>query len=203
MPDYKLQVTLWPTDNVPENVSTNTFSCLADDLTAAELFKDAVIGEYQSMVARFPEVIRQNNHVWKIYDRGDPAPIYPASEGTFNFPTAPTGGPLPTEVALCMSFQALITSGIPQARRRGRVYFGPLKASDLAAGGRPSATLVSALDTFGTDLLAASNAAATWTWGVYSETASTFAPIANGWVDDEFDTQRRRGRVLTTRTVFP
>jgi len=28
-------------------------------------------------------------------------------------------------------------------------------------------------------------------------------PVANGWVDDEFDTQRRRGRLPVVRTVFP
>lgn len=200
---YLLQVTLFPTSNVPEDAVTNSWSAEVDDLTAAIAFKDAVIAEYLTARDVWPTTVRQNDHVWKLYDRDDPAPIYPADEGTWSFPVATTGDPAPPEVALCLSFQGLVVSGTPQARRRGRAYFGPLDANKIGTDGRPVAGLISDLEDFGNNLLTASNAAASWTWCVFSGASDANVPIANGWVDNEFDTQRRRGRRYTARTVFP
>lgn len=203
MPSYQLQVILYPTSNVEADAVSNSWSCDADDLTAAELFKDEILAFYVAVDGYLAGTVRQNNHVWKLYDRSDPQPRYPASEGTFNFPTAPAGAPAPPELAIVISFQALKTSGIPQARRRGRIYFGPNDITTIDGNGRPTSAATTFLAGAADDILTASNAAATWTWTVHSTVSGTDAPVNNGWVDDEFDIQRRRGRVPTSRTVFP
>lgn len=203
MPAYSLQVTLIPSSNVNADASTNTWSCDADDTTAAVAFKDAVLDFYDDMRAYYPALIRQSNHIWKVYNRADPEPRAPVAEGVYSFASAPSGNSLPTEVALCGSFQGQKTSGVPQARRRGRIYFGPIVATQIAPTARPSSTLVTALAQALDDLKTASDGAATWTWCVWSTVTGTNVPISDGWVDDEFDVQRRRGRIATSRTIYP
>jgi hypothetical protein len=101
-----------------------------------------------------------------------------------------------------LSFQGTPLSGTPQSRRRGRIYFGPFRTSGLNTQGRPAAGLITSLVNAGDALLAASDAAANWQWVIWSPTTGLEVGVANGWVDDEFDTQRRRGRVPTARTTF-
>ncbi len=200
---YLLQMTLFPSSNVTADVSTNSWSCEADSVADAESFKDSVIVLYNSFRSRLAGTIRQNNNEWKIYDRSDPLPRAPRSEGTWNFTTAPSGNSLPPEVALCLSFQGVRQSGQPQARRRGRVYMGPLNSAALETTGRPTALTVTTLRDAGNALRTASVAAAGWAWTVHSPTSGQDVSVSNGWVDDEFDTQRRRGREATSRNVFP
>lgn len=203
MTAFQLQVTLFPTSNIPADASTNTWSCEADDLTAAIAFKDAVLDFYDLVLQYLSGDVRQDDHVWKLYDRTDPEPRYPAAEGLFDLVAAPAGNPLPPECAVCVSFEGLPTSGIPQARRRGRIYLGPMDTTTLASNGRPSPTAINGIVSAADDLLTASLTATTWLWCVWSTVDGGNTPIARGWVDDEFDTQRRRGRVATTRTVYP
>ena len=40
-------------------------------------------------------------------------------------------------------------------------------------------------------------------WVIYSAVESGFSAISQVYVDDEFDTQRRRGFKTTTRTIAP
>lgn len=76
---------------------------------------------------------------------------------------------------------------------------------------RPWTDLVTAAAAVGTTLLAAGDASSgAWTWCIYSPTtetqtaslASSFIPIVGGWVDNAWDTQRRRGLEPTTRTTW-
>lgn len=203
MPFYQLQMTVIPTSNVLADAATNSWSCEADDRAAAELFKDAVVLFYQVARPWLAGTVRQNLHVWKIYDRADTPPRAPVSMGTWNFSTAPAGPPLPPEVAICCSFQGVPQSGVPQATRRGRIFLGPLDTITLDSNGRILSTCAVALAAGMDGLRTASIAAASWSWTIHSTTRDSDVQPSNGWVDDEFDTQRRRGRVPTSRTVFP
>jgi hypothetical protein len=40
------------------------------------------------------------------------------------------------------------------------------------------------------------------TWSVWSEANQTASPVRDGWVDDAWDTQRRRGLDSSARTTF-
>lgn len=180
----------------------NTFSFSAVDDTDLPSIATAVITAYNGFRPNYAGIVRQNNHTIKFYDRSDPTPRAPRYEETWNFAAAPSGNALPTECSLCVSFQANQVSGIPQARRRGRVFMGPLNSNLNAATGRPTAGLVTAGVTFGSSILASSVAAADWEWVVWSTVNNAPYIITNGWVDDEFDTQRSRGRDATARTVW-
>lgn len=142
----------------------------------------------------------------KTYNLDDAIPRVPITDSdvNVNFLSA-TGDNLPSEAAICLSFQGTRLSGVPQARRRGRVFLGPLRANTATTGGtvspRPAAAAIGSIITAATALKAASDASARVHWAVHSS-YGTSCLVDNGWVDDALDTQRRRGVAPTTRTVF-
>lgn len=203
MPQYTIQATIPTADNNVANYATNTWHVQADDLTAVGNAFTALTTFYNSMRPQMSALCRQNGWSLKAYDLADPTPRAPVLELVFSLASAPAGGGLPPEVALCMSFQGVRQSGIPQSRRRGRIYFPFIISTNNGSDGRPIGTLVTALVAAGDALLAASLASATWEWCVLSTVAGvSMVPITNGWVDNEWDTQRRRGRLATSRTTF-
>ena len=105
--------------------------------------------------------------------------------------------PLPAEVAVVNSFH-----GTPRSRRNtGRVYIGPLNqiAGEESGGDlRPADVLRSDLVQASLGLVGASG----FTWGVLSPTLAAITPVAGGFIDNAFDTQRRRGLDATTRNVW-
>lgn len=125
----------------------------------------------------------------------------------------------PAEVAAVLTFHGDLTD-IPQtavnptpppavirpaARRRGRIYLGPLHASAGAAGGPNADLLVSTA--FQDVVLAAAteleNTNVNLQWVVASDTAGEVYQVVGGWMDNAFDTQRRRGSAATVRTLWP
>lgn len=202
MPNYRVQTVLKTTDGVPANFVTNTWYCNADDSPALGLFLGGVIDIYQAMVTYLSPLLEQNGHQNIVYDMADPEPRAPFTIQTWDLLTAPSGTALPTEVALCLSYQGAKVSGLPQSRRRGRVYIGPFDTTALGSDGRPDTAMVTALRNVAKDLLDASDLATTWRWQQFSRVNDGFADVTDGWVDNEFDTQRRRGRPYTVRTAF-
>lgn len=149
--------------------------------------------------------------VLTFYDMSQPEPRVPIYEDTATLLMG-SGQSLPAEVALCMSYQGDRVAGANQARRRGRLYFGPLDGdynTTVNFVTRPTSSIITGIRDAGLALMTAS-AAAGFTWSVYSPTifASTgelnaaYTEITNGWVDNSFDTQRRRGPDSTTRTTW-
>lgn len=128
---------------------------------------------------------------------------------------------LPDEVASCLSFHAglgtqpevtpLPPTGPegdvhPRARRRGRIFIGPLNATATDTG---SAVIPRPSDVFRADVvksaaehLSADAAVDGWLWSVWSRADDILRFVVGGWVDDAWDTQRRRGVSATTRTTF-
>lgn len=120
---------------------------------------------------------------------------------------APLAGSLPEEVAVCLT---LLGAPPVTARRRGRIFLGPLVSSSavMAPAGTTSPTRVGStlsvtLKQAATRLQVAA-AAAGVPWCVRSTVPSeNFVPIVGGYIDDAFDTQRRRGPDDTVRTAWP
>jgi hypothetical protein len=82
------------------------------------------------------------------------------------------------------------------------VFIGPLGSSSIISEGdaRPTGELKG-------DLVQAAqvlrgNTALGVEWVVRSDTTGATAPVTDGWVDNAFDTQRRRGNRATQRNVF-
>lgn len=130
--------------------------------------------------------------------------------------------PLPAEVAVCLSFHGDLTGVAEEtpagpagpagdihgrARKRGRIYIPGLGATAVDAGSALGAPMhpncILAIREAAIDL--ASNAdLATFDidWVVYSKAGLAAATVVGGWVDNAFDTQRRRGLTPTTRGVW-
>ena len=112
--------------------------------------------------------------------------------------------PLPLEVATVLSFGTLIGTGLPLRRQRGRIYLGPLGTNTLnSEGDQPvvASGLVLVMREAAARLRDASQAAGT-PWSVWSRADAVLWPIVGGFVDNEFDTQRRRQLPATLRETW-
>jgi hypothetical protein len=136
----------------------------------------------------------------KVYDMSDPKPRYPVYTDTGQIGMS-GGSTLPTECAAVMSFQGIRIAGQVQARRRNRVYLGPFSITGNSEG-KVSPGLVETILFAGKELLNAAQASQSWEWVVYSPTANAIVELDNGWVDNGWDTQRRRGIRSTARGTF-
>jgi hypothetical protein len=96
----------------------------------------------------------------------------------------------PREIALCLSF----ARDRHNKRQRGRIYF-PIMLRYNDVGIRPSTAQMQAV----LDLFEESNdsfpdlGGVDWQFGIWSKTDQAFHGAKEAWVDNEWDTQRRRG----------
>jgi hypothetical protein len=197
------QDTLNPLDT---SVNVLHFFTLGDPATIAAEIADDIETAYEAFEGRFANAVAADfGTSVTFYDLSDPEPRAPVYQDLFPGTFTPAGGQmLPNEVAMCLSFQAARVSGQPQARRRGRIFLGPLGqvCLDSTDTGRPSiATIVAAVNV-GTSLLSQSVASLNYDWVVFSRADNEGYPVVDGWVDNAWDTQRRRGLAPTTRTIF-
>ena len=128
-------------------------------------------------------------------------------------------GPLPSEVALVMTYHSLLTDVPetesnptpppafirPAARRRGRIYLGPLAQQAISYTGPtnepfPIVGLTNAISGAAANLLTATPANTDWTQ--LSQAEGSMFSVTGGWIDNAFDSQRRRGNDPTTRTTW-
>lgn len=233
---YRTQIEFQPVSGLPEDVTVNTwhFEDAGDTDTetaghaingvmAAAYFTDTGalgnnLGEFISS-----SISRTNKPKLKTY-AVDKATGLAISEPIEDLPaafSAPIGaGPLPREIALCLSFHGDLTglaeevadtadAGLerdrPASRKRGRVYIGPLSQAALTAGtdSRPGAGIMAVSLRVGAYLLSGPAPLVTneLVPVVYSRKLRTTADITGFWVDNEWDTQRRRGLRRTTRST--
>lgn len=127
---------------------------------------------------------------------GSPFGVYPFTLGA----TTSTAS-LPDEVALCTSFASVVPPGGRPGRHRGRIYMGPFVSGFNTADGRPSdilvERLVAATNQLALDLIDAGVALSVW-----SRVDKATRPVVRGWVDNAWDTQRRRGVAATGRVTW-
>lgn len=223
------QVRLARTSGLPEDVVVNTFHFLTAsdpvDGTDAALITtrienfykvagDATVNAVQTYLSN---VLATSGHEIRVYDMGLPEPRTPIR--TLAMSLTPGSAALPSEVALCVSYRRPLISGVDPARRRGRIFVGPLST---AAAGATSAGDVRPIAAFQNSLAFAAQDLATPTtgspaWSVYSAPAAAYTgkdgqpipanpgdldAIVTVWVDNAFDTQRRRGAAPTSRVTL-
>lgn len=227
MPEYlRCTVTVPADSGLPADAITQTYHFTTEStpppaLALAEIANE--IGDcYDAFGSFLSKLYSWSTAYATFYNLADPKPRVPLGEYPLAMTTLPseagTNYSLPAEVALTVSFEGNQISGEPQSRRRGRVYIGPWQIGGSLDHASPPSAFTTALDNGFTALLAASDASAEWTWCVHSPSllagttkpplapqplASTFFPVVRGWVDNAWDTQRRRGIQATTRTLFP
>lgn len=213
MGNYRYQVALKNISGLSEDNFTNTFYAVAPNDVDGITFATSIIQGYRDPVAGGPSALAvflhkgvsraALAHKVTVYDLGTPIPRIPIAIVPFTLGAPSDENMLPSEVASCLSFQALPIPGGIQARRRGRVYIGPFCFFALAAGGsnndaRPGPALIEAMINLGQHLMAAPTAE----WSVHSTLSPVLLPVDNGWVDNAFDTQRRRGVDPSARNAF-
>lgn len=213
----RAQVTLPYTTNLPRDVAVNTYHfrvSAADDTTAAGIATN-LIALYNTSsggatVANYlsAQITRATNGCTvEFYDRASPEGEPPFYVATFTLGAAGSVNSLPAEVALCSSYVGEVSGDLPLRRRRGRVFIGPLAVGALETGsgivGNPTDQFVTTLSG-ATDRLAAAyySSPGGTEFIVYSRLSNAGSKIVRGWVDQEFDTQRRRQVRATQRTVW-
>lgn len=128
------------------------------------------------------------------------------------FSAAEVGGNMPSEVALCLSYQANI-EGLPEetgntrpaSRQRGRLYLGPWtkSAGDTVVGAQSHpaegvrTAILGSYETMRTEVVAM---AEPFRHVVYSPTSGLTYGIAQISVDNSWDTIRSRGARSSNRT---
>lgn len=193
-------INVWHFNTIAAGESTSA------DHTAVESLLETFYGSIDTFLSRDltgnPDLV-----IYDLSDTSPRVPVYEAEIEGMSFPV--TDNALPEEVALCLSFQGIQLSGENQRRRRGRVYLGPMNGSANGPGGSPTSTCITGVVGAAQTLLNNQGGIGEVEWCVYSPTsipspglASEGVPVDNGWVDNAWDTQRRRGQAPTARTTF-
>lgn len=207
MPLLRAMVIIPKDSGVPEDAAVNVWYFDAtDSATAMPLITTALGSFYTAVASVFSKLVDETKVHVKFYDMDTlkPRPLLSDRPVTV---IGPTGSlVLPPEVAVCLSFQATQVPGVAQARRRGRIYLGPCGFAASTTDENVPTAVESLVATAGNSLLSASNAAAAWSWVVVHAVDTvnqSAADVVGGWVDNAYDTQRRRGVVATHRTRYP
>lgn len=206
----KAQVILPSVSGLPSDVFINTFHFVTDANSAVT--GGLIISRLRDFYNTANTTADLASYLGNTIDRGADACLIklydeidnnlpPYLEGTMTLDASGQASDLPWEVACCASFKNLSVTTVPERNRRGRVFLGPLNQNAVVeAGGsiRPrSEFIVDILDAM-ERLFNANTAAALWT--VYSKVQVEGYVVEAGWVDNSFDTQRRRGEPTTARS---
>jgi len=206
---------------LPEDVFVNTFhfdsgpgavtvADATDMHTALKSFYNDVHGAGVNPLAfEMSTNLQRNASQIKTFDLSTPEPRVPVLQETWTLGAGGATPNYPNEVACCLSYKnGAPFPGIPLARQRGRIFHGPLQSN---VGGnsqgdmRPGPPYMIELAEAGKFLIQDVNTV----WVVHSpsqvDDAAVFQDftVTTCYVDNAFDTQRRRGRAPTSRTVLP
>lgn len=224
---YRAQAQLPISDIEHGPYSVNTFHYRTNGADSVLGDCDAIIGAlgvfYVGIQALLASTLTGTARV-QIYDLTDGEPRAAKQDSTITFDPG-AGDALPSEVAMCLSYRGAFESGVNRRRNRGRIYLGPLDASVGAQGTdsfRPTAGAMDTLAGAGGGLvgpISYGTGGGIMDWCVFSRAEAgvpvgtddaysaaqlfpAFRPVSVGFVDDAFDTQRRRGADPTSRATF-
>lgn len=219
----RAQVTHFHDSGILDDAVVNTFYFDGDSALGVQPesdYYDAVQGLLNDFYIDIAPTVFANSMAGsarlRIYDMRDPEPRVVKHEATFGY-VPDDQPPLPSEVALVMSFSATLASGDVAARRRGRTYLGHISSAAAAVingQSRPLLAVRQAIAAAATDLAAGRllniGDPERVRWAVYSPTTQaggatvddSFFDVTHGWIDDAWDTQRRRGADATARETW-
>lgn len=215
---YLAQVVMRP-DTAPEsNTFVNTFffnkqtftdpiDVAADEIEALmePFYNDVHAPGSVTIASGLSAVIDPTLTTLRVYDLGEAAPRTPEIRGMGSWSVGSTA--LPNECAIVLSYRSgvgSVTGGTNDPTRRGRVYLGPFSEdiSSLISGDQDAVVasgMLLAIEGAAEFLLAGT---AELSWQQYSRKEDRFATVTGGFVDNRFDTQRRRGASASARSVW-
>lgn len=213
----RLQASFPRDSSIPSDTAQNVWHFLSDDETSAEdtaTIARVKLETFYTAIEGYLSPTLEGTVNYVAYDLATPAPRVPIelSDGAIE----PGVAAVPSEVAVVLSYNAAPAPGIAVARRRGRIYIGPLStaAGEVIDGvPRPSETFREAIGNAAATLAATSEPDGT-KWAVFSRTQAgpepwttgellfAFAGVVGGYVDNAYDTQRRRGEDPTERSAW-
>lgn len=215
----RCQVTFTDNTGLPENWVVNTFhfgKAIADSFEQAAAKLVPLVGAFYenglTSPATYPSIgsylasYLTRAYTLKFYDMSLLSGLRLPLTWTRTLPAAAATTNLASELACAITY-----AGAPPITgvKRGRVYIGPFNST---AANQGSATtyarpLNAMVDAFRYHARALANACealtpAEYSWVIYSRKAEGKTPVDTGWVDDEWDVQRRRGHDATTRATY-
>lgn len=219
---WRAQVTIPLASEIPEDAIVNTFHFDDDDDPAAA--PEDTAGWIMEMLTAFYNVVDGElfgdsvgpEATVKMYDMATPEPRLLIATDTIAL-TPSVVSCLPNEVALCLSYAAAPAAGVNPQRRRGRVFLGPVKTTAVATingQSRPIESVRTAIAAAAGVMCDGIEHPASpgfrCRWALYSPTTDeggatvgdSFFDVVSGWIDDAWDTQRRRGAAPTARVTF-
>lgn len=204
MENYYAQVAVAALTGETADVNVNVFAvqCASTlDGTKAAAWRDALITFYDECLTQGAMRGRaRTGHTVKFLKATRSVPNYPLFQYDWALVGTPPALDLPAEVALCASYANDTEALVPRARRRGRIYISGW-ASSINASGRPVSAGYNGLEGAYSDYCIEVNGIGDLTAGVWSRTTGDVFKIDRVWVDNEWDTQRRRGGKATVRAT--
>lgn len=211
MPIIRAQVVLPHVSGVPKDNVVNTFHFSGDMAGEVDhqLVHARIVGFYNTLQS-------PGFSVASLLSRAIDRTLNKAKIKTYTLGPGPEGAPdlitswtpaapysqslLPAEVALCLSYFA----GENSVRRRGRIYLGPLIGDVVDVDATTGRAFVGEpmRRTIARSAQGLINAPGNPSWAVYSRVDNVARLVTGGWVDDAFDTQRRRGERPVVRTAL-
>lgn len=212
MPSIKAVVNLPYTTGLPRDVSQQTYCFIVPDASEEKLddlcdtlarFYNVSAGVGATTFGRYLSSVVDRAFCWiDLYNVSITPSGPPIHSKPFTFGPAYATQSLPLEVALVQSFQGVKVSSMPQSRRRGRNYLGPFCSQAMGAEAglpRPSGEIVACIAAAAERLANEVIDNDIGEWCVWSRSTGLFVPVANGWINNEWDTQRRREAKETDR----
>lgn len=213
----RVEVTLPYTTNLPRDIAMNVFHFTVPDEygegdfiaiaeALEEFYNDNVDGS-NTNIARLisPVVSRGENACSMVFSDVQMDPSLPLFQADWTLGAPIATSSLPLEVALCLSIRATPAIPVPIRRRTGRIYLGPLVTTISQTPANEMPNVSSALRgqlALACQRLIDPETLDAQAWSIYSRVDDAAYEVSGGWIDNEFDTQRRRAQDPTARTVW-
>lgn len=194
---------------VPTDAELTELGALVSDFYRADVATGQCVSDYIG-----ESVNRGATHELQYYTITAGAMGSPRFTEDWLGPTAPAvTDNLPTECAAVISFHADLTGVLeesgatrPRARRRGRLFIGPLTLGAVTIGDpQPvlNTTFRTTMQQAMTNMcLNAQSNPQPANFSVWSRSDNVLREVVGGWTDNAPDTQRRRGQAATARATF-